>query len=140
MKIVVFLRRLLPLITLFAGCAAFGATHTLTTITNGSGGINRNPTNAPYPSGAVVTLTATPSSGWMFTSWSGDIASNVNPTNVTMDAEKTITANFSQLPNYALSVGISGQCYVNPPGGTFLSNTVVALTATPSNGWIFLNW
>jgi len=33
-----------------------------------------------------------------------------------------------------------GSVAFNPPGGTYLSNTVVTCTATASNGWTFMGW
>lgn len=33
-----------------------------------------------------------------------------------------------------------GSVALNPPGGTYLSNQVVTLSATPTNGWSFLYW
>jgi len=47
-----------------------------------------------YPAGTVVTLTATPDMGWHFTGWSGDLSGEVNPDQLTMDADKVVTATF----------------------------------------------
>ena len=43
-----------------------------------------------------TTLTATPSTGYLFTGWSGDAAGTTNPLTITVVAAKTITANFAQ--------------------------------------------
>lgn len=45
-------------------------------------------------------------------------------------------------PSYPLSIssGGGGTVSANPAGSTFLSNTVVTLTATPNAGWAFLKW
>lgn len=45
-------------------------------------------------------------------------------------------------PSYPLQVGSDGggSITVNPSSGTYLSNTVVTLTATPNAGWTFLKW
>ena len=132
---------LISSVLLLCGCyAGAAATHTLTIHTNGAGIVNRNPTNSVYPQGAVVTLTAIASNGWMFVSWSGGATGSANPLNVTMDTDKVITANFSLLPLYTLTVVVSGEGSVNPNGGTFQSNTVVSLAATPASGWIFNGW
>src|ERR1700687_5791998 len=57
-----------------------GATsYTLTVNTNGSGTVIRNPSNSTYPSGVVVTVTATPSAGWYFSGWTGDAVGTLNP-------------------------------------------------------------
>jgi len=117
--------------------SATAATYTLTLNTNGNGTVARNPTNAVYPQGAVVTITALPAPGWSFDSWSGDAAGSTNPLNVTMGGNKTITANFSQV---TLTVNVTGQGSVSPSGGSFSNGTVVQLTATPSNGWYFFQW
>jgi uncharacterized repeat protein (TIGR02543 family) len=48
-----------------------------------------------YASGTVVTLTATPNAGYIFTGWSGDASGSANPTTVTMNGNKSVTANFT---------------------------------------------
>ena len=50
-----------------------------------------------YDSSAVVFLTADAAPGWQFTGWSGDLVSTLNPDSVIMDADKMVTANFSEL-------------------------------------------
>ena len=47
-----------------------------------------------YACGDQVTLQAVPAEGWTFEEWSGDVSSDVNPLNLTMDGEKSVTANF----------------------------------------------
>lgn len=46
------------------------------------------------------------------------------------------------VPSYALSISSAGggSVALDPPGGFYPSNTVVALTALPGPGWIFLKW
>jgi hypothetical protein len=117
-------------------------TYTLTINTNGSGNVSRNPTNSFYPQGAVVTITATPGSGWVFSNWSGDASTNSNPLNVTMDSDKSITANFHLIPSFSLVTNVIGQGSISldPSGGTYPSNTTVNVTASASAGWFFVNW
>jgi uncharacterized repeat protein (TIGR02543 family) len=69
------------------------------TATNGS--VVKNPNQANYNSGTTVQLTATPNTGYVFTSWSGDATGSTNPLTVNMNANKNITANFTLivLPN-----------------------------------------
>ena len=55
----------------------------------------RNPDQATYSSGAVVTLTATPAAGWTFAGWSGDLTGSANPQALTIDANKAVTATFT---------------------------------------------
>jgi uncharacterized repeat protein (TIGR02543 family) len=71
-------------------------TYTLT-IAAGSGGItNPSPGSHTYDEGTEVTITATPNSGYIFVGWSGDVTSTTNPITITMDSDKSITANFTQ--------------------------------------------
>ena len=69
-------------------------TFTLNVIAN-NGSVLKNPDMVSYTSGATVQLTATPNSGYTFTSWSGDASGSVSPLTVTMNADKNITANFT---------------------------------------------
>ena len=117
-----------------------GATRTVAVTINGAGEVNRNPALAAYPNGATVTLTATPSNGWMFTAWGGDAAGGGNPLNLLMDADKSVVANFALIPLYPLTVMVSGAGSVEPSGGNFPSNAAVNVSATPSNGWVFARW
>jgi agmatine deiminase len=118
--------------------------YTLTTNTVGQGGVTLNPPGGTYDEGTVVTLTAVPAAGWQFDYWSGDLSGSQNPINITMNADKTVTANFSEVtvPQYTLTVNTVGQGSVtlNPAGGTYNEGTVVTLTAVPDSGWKFDNW
>jgi uncharacterized repeat protein (TIGR02543 family) len=51
---------------------------------------------SPYLSNATATLTATPSPGYLFASWTGDVTGTDNPLSVLMEADKTIGATFTQ--------------------------------------------
>ncbi len=116
------------LITSTAGATSY----TLTVGAQGSGTVTKNPTNATYPAGVVVTLTATPSNGWYFANWPGDTNGSVNPLNVTMNFDLVITGNFLAYPTYSLALATNGQGAIdlNPPGGSYPSNTLVTVTAT----------
>lgn len=71
-------------------------TYTLAVAVVGSGSVAKNPDQPSYNNGAVVQLTATPLAGWNFTGWSGDASGTTNPLDVTMSANKSITATFAQ--------------------------------------------
>ncbi|MGV3771430.1 MAG: choice-of-anchor Q domain-containing protein [Verrucomicrobiales bacterium] len=114
----------------------------LTVQTEGSGAVTRNPSFNLYPEGSVVTLTANPATGWLFSHWSGDLTGNANPSNVEMTGPKSVTAYFVASPTYTLTVTTNGQGSVvlDPAGGSYLSNSVVNATATAANGWVFVGW
>ncbi len=67
--------------------------YTLTTSVVGGGSINLN-NPGPYHYNDVVQLTAVPTPGWGFSAWSGDLVGNTNPTNITIDGDKSVTATF----------------------------------------------
>ncbi|MCP5103524.1 MAG: PKD domain-containing protein [bacterium] len=75
--------------------------YTLTTNTVGQGTIGLNPSGGTYNQGTVVTVTATPDSGWQFDNWSVDLSGSTNPTTITMNSNKSVTANFSAAPTTA---------------------------------------
>jgi hypothetical protein len=68
--------------------------YTLTVNIVGTGSVTENPAATSYLSGTIVTLTAVPGANWTFQGWSGDVTGAQNPVNVTMDADKTVTATF----------------------------------------------
>ena len=72
-------------------------TYTLT-VSASNGTVSKSPDQASYAAGTVVTLTATPNSGYTFTGWSGSASGSANPLSVTMDGNKTIAANFQAAP------------------------------------------
>jgi plastocyanin len=76
---------------------------TITTPTNGT--ITASPAGPNYASGTTVTLTATPSSGYQFSSWGGSASGTISPTTLTMNGNKTVSATFSALPAGADNLG-----------------------------------
>lgn len=68
--------------------------YSLTMNVVGSGSVSRNPARSSYEPDTIVTLTAIPVTGWQFAGWSGDLTGDSNPSPVTMDAAKSITATF----------------------------------------------
>lgn len=75
-------------------------TFTLTMAANPAEGGTTDPSVGAhiYPNGQVVTITANPNSGYSFLNWTGDVANPNNiSTTVTMNADKTVTANFQAL-------------------------------------------
>jgi len=85
--------------------SAAAQTYTLTLNTSGSGTVSASP-SGPYSPGTLVTVTASPSSGWYLSSWSGNLTGYANPATVIMNGNYTVTATFEQT-NYQ-SLGITG--------------------------------
>jgi len=101
-----------------------------------------------YVSGTQVSLTAAPSSGWVFTSWSGCDQVNGNVCTVTMNNNHTVIATFSLV--YQLSVSESGSGKVTSADGhincgstcsySYTNGSVAVLTAAASSGYVFTGW
>ena len=120
--------------------ANFTANRTLATAAIGQGTVTANPLKATYGNGEAVLISASPAPGWAFVNWTGDLSGSVTPTNLVMDANKSVTAVF--VPTFTLATAVSGQGSVStlPPKGVYLSNDVVSVTATPAPGWVFTGW
>jgi hypothetical protein len=71
-------------------------TLTVNVYPEGSGTITINNTG-PYHYGDTVLLEAVPADGWYFACWSGDLTGSANPATITVDGNKTITANFTRV-------------------------------------------
>jgi uncharacterized protein (TIGR02145 family)/uncharacterized repeat protein (TIGR02543 family) len=70
--------------------------YTLTTYVSppGGGSVSRSPNQTSYANGTDVTLTATATNGNEFTWWSGALTSTSANITITMNDNKTLTANF----------------------------------------------
>src|SRR5439155_1042165 len=103
-------------------------TYTLSLTTIGNGTASKSPDQPTYNHGTVVQLTATPNAGQSFVGWTGDASGTANPLSVTMDANKSITAQFTLSLN--VSVVGSGTVAKNPNQANYAPGTVVQITAT----------
>jgi hypothetical protein len=105
---------------------------TLNLVVNGAGSVSRNPQASYYPAGSVVTISATPASGNIFTGWSGGITGTNASTNVTLNSSLTITASFLSTnapPPQPPSVAIT-----NPvDGAEFMAGSSITLAASAND-------
>ena len=93
-----------------------------------------------YNSGDVVTVKATPATGYIFTGWSGDVTGTSSSVSITMDGNKSVTANF-QLIKYTLAAVATPTAGGTVSGaGSYNSGDVVTVKATPATGYIFTGW
>ena len=117
---------------------------TLTATAIGNGTLQLNPPGGIYYVGTTVTVTALPDSGNVFAIWTGAINGVLNPQSVVMDVNKNVTAIFTELPKYKITltnIG-NGNIVANPPSpdSTYFVGTTVTLTATPDSANIFQLW
>ncbi len=123
---------------------------------SGTGGTeSANPTSSggctsgSYSAGSSVSITATPSSGYVLNSWTGSgtgsYSGSSNPATVTMDSAITETANYAACYSLTLS-GSGGTESASPissggcPSSEYTSGTSVSITATPDSGATFSSW
>lgn len=132
--------------------------HTLSVTTVGTGTVTSSPAGISCGSvcstklddGTLVTLTASPATGYRFTGWSGDCAGTTCA--LTMDGDRSVAATFEAIPAHALSVirsgAGSGLVSSTPTGidcgstcsASYQEGAVVRLTATPDSQSFFEGW
>jgi hypothetical protein len=110
----------------------------LDTSSTGSGSVTASPSVAWYPDGSEVSLTAAPATSHTFANWTGSVTGSSNPVGLTMDANKSVTANFlstvATLSNLALSSGSLSPAFASSTTNytAVVANAVNALTVTPA--------
>jgi hypothetical protein len=104
-----------------------------------------------FDSDTVVSIAATPAAGYQFSGFGGDLSGTDNPQNVTMNAAKSVTANFSPV-TFRLRVSITGSGsgtvtsddgQINCPGDceqVYDNGSMPTLTATAGGSSTFTGW
>ena len=123
--------------------------YALTTTVEGEGTVTEKVIKAgaatDYNSGTIVELTAVPSGEWLFVEWKGDVTGTENPTQITIDKAKSVTAVFVK-KQYPLTIEIEGEGTVKEEvikqglATDYNSGTIVELTAEPTGDWQFVEW
>jgi hypothetical protein len=107
----------------------------LTTSTSGQGTVYPPAGNRSYSSGAVVSIQATPHSGWSFAGWSGDTGTIPNltilNTTITLNGNYNIQANFTDMS----IVTIITSSLPDGTVGTAYSQTLSASGGTSPYTW-----
>ena len=112
------------------------------TVSAGDGG-TVSTQGGKYLTGTIITVTATPKTGYYFTGWSDGNTEDTR--RITVRSMQTITANFER-NRYVLTVNTNGQGEVieevKNSGKTteYFSGTIVKLTAVADVGWVFAGW
>ena len=125
---------------LYVNCAVATAPHTITVVADPvEGGTVEGA--GTYDGGTVITLTATPNAGYSFIYW------KENGMTVSSDANYsfTVTSDRNLVAFFSLPLTVSVTTNMAAGGtttgaGTFEYGSTCTLTATPSEGYLFLNW
>jgi uncharacterized repeat protein (TIGR02543 family) len=108
------------------------------TATNGT--VSQSASGTEFDHNTELVLTATPAEGYEFVNWTGDVTSTDNPLTVTITANTSITANFA-IKSYTLAItATNGTVSQSVTGTEFDHYTELILTATPDEGYEFVNW
>jgi len=120
------------------------------TISSTDGGNVTDPGEGTFTrsAGAVVNLKAVQDAGYAFVNWTGEVSTiadvNAPETNITMDDNYTIVANFEPVPiRYNLTIASTEGGSVTVPGEgtyTYNANEEVELKAVADAGYGFVNW
>jgi uncharacterized repeat protein (TIGR02543 family) len=127
---------------------SLASNYSLTITKVGGGTVTTNPTGSSFAPNTSVTLTAAASSGYTFTGWSGAVTGTTNPTTITMNGNKAVTATFtSNNPSASFDLLANGlwESFKDSFGSTVTmtkSSTSVATTWTmvknPANDWSYI--
>ncbi|MBI4331820.1 MAG: hypothetical protein HY673_11120 [Chloroflexi bacterium] len=94
-----------------------------------------------YEKGTSVSLYATPSNGYKFNGWTGDIFSPSNSASFVMDSNKRIQAEFEKLSfPVDLKPMAGGTVTLTPPGKAYDHGATVTAKAVPDKGYVFRSW
>ncbi len=99
-----------------------------------------------YESESVISITAFPKEGWIFSRWEGDLEGSENPQTITITEEINVTAVFER-DFFEVSVSIEGDGEVDidlesgqEKDGRYEYESALNLTAVAEEGWKFESW
>lgn len=116
-----------------------------TNVSPNNGGTITESGDGTYVEGTIVTLSAFPAGGFLFDRWEGSATGSTNPIEVTMDADKTVTAVFVEAPpdiaNLTTSVSPADSGTVTDNGGgAYVLGGTATVTAVPGDDYLFDHW
>jgi hypothetical protein len=117
--------------------ASFAPLFDVAVAATGPGAVTLDPPGGTYPAGSVVSVSATPDAGAVFDGFTGDLTGTESPQLLTIDADKSVAASFTQHYTLAVSTSGPGAVTLDPPGGTYPAGSVVSVSATPDAGAVF---
>jgi hypothetical protein len=116
----------------------------LTIKITGSGTTDPLPSDYIYDDESVVSVSATPSPDWRLQHWLLDNVNvgSLNPYTVTMDDNHVLEAVFAAIPQYTLTIEVTGSGSTNPAigGHLYIENTLVSVEAFPDPDWKLDHW
>lgn len=120
-------------------------TYTITTSASPTegGSVAYAPSGSPQDEGTSLTFTATPSEGYLFSQWQGDLSGTSNPSSLTLSKNVSVTGVFEKR-TYPLTITIEGEGTVKEEviqaKTDYEHGTRVRLTPQAAEGWAFKGW
>jgi len=115
----------------------------LTISTTDGGTSNPPPGKYNYEKGTQIQIEAIPDAYNKFSHWTGDIpqgSEHDNPLTLTLDSDKSITANFIRTYQLYIATVKGGTTEPEPGTHTYDSGTEVTITAIPDENYEFNGW
>ena len=94
------------------------------------GSITLSADSSSYYSGSVITASASPKTGYLFSSWTGSVSTSATNIEITMNSDKNITANFVEDANDTDGDGLTNY----QESVVFGTNPNVSETTSPVSG------
>ncbi|MCB9024243.1 MAG: T9SS type A sorting domain-containing protein [Lentimicrobiaceae bacterium] len=116
--------------------------YTITTLSSPASGGNTTG-GGTYVAGAQATVTASPANGYNFVNWTenGNPVSTSASYTFTVNANRTLVANFTEETIITITTLSSPASGGNTTGGgTYVAGAQATVTASPANGYNFVNW
>jgi len=119
-------------------------TYTLSASVNPPQAGSVSPSGGEYELDERVTLTASAADGYVFDYWSGGAEGTSPNVTITIDSDKSLTANFKAITTvtHNLTISINGQGIINPGEGIYEypGGTHVTVNVSDISGWKFDHW
>ncbi|WP_394218249.1 tetratricopeptide repeat protein [Halobacillus trueperi] len=126
----------------------------------GKGTISKSQSGTSFSNGTFVTLTATPSNGYTFAGWRGDVTHSSRTVTIKVNSDYNLKAVFKEvtpepepepdpepdpesepeLEMYTLTTSTKGQGSIQVYNQTVEAGESISLQAVPSDGWTFVRW
>jgi hypothetical protein len=107
----------------------------VTKVGTGTGIVTTSPAGTSFAAGTVVNLTATTDASSTFTGWSGACSGTAATCQVTMNANTSVTANFT-IKSYTITASAGNGGTISPSGSVSVAyGSSKAFTITPKSGY-----
>lgn len=115
--------------------------YTITTQVTGQGQIQLTPSQSVYHYGDLVTLTALPATGSLFSDWQGGLQGSASSQTITITESLNVSAHFTEIGYAVISNTVgSGSILLTPTQDSYLYHDLVTVQAVAEPGWVFNGW